>query len=97
MKSDFNILVDAADDDSLDNHRNAPRPDPACLYGLVGDVARAGSETTEANPYAVAANFIAFMSCAVGRGPCMPVGCWRRFKIEPPCRLNFEPGLMANL
>ena len=25
------------------------------------------------------------------------VPCWRRFKIEPPCRLNFEPGLMANL
>lgn len=25
------------------------------------------------------------------------VNCWRRFKIEPPCRLNFEPGLMANL
>ena len=25
------------------------------------------------------------------------IGCWRRFKIEPPCRLNFEPGLMANL
>ena len=24
-------------------------------------------------------------------------GCWRRFKIEPPCRLNFEPGLMADL
>ena len=23
--------------------------------------------------------------------------CWRRFKIEPPCRLNFEPGLMADL
>ncbi|MEY4765523.1 MAG: hypothetical protein RI907_2196 [Pseudomonadota bacterium] len=23
--------------------------------------------------------------------------CWRRFKIEPPCRLNFEPGLWANL
>ena len=22
--------------------------------------------------------------------------CWRRFKIEPPCRLNFEPGLLAN-
>ena len=74
MSSDFNILADAADDESLDNHRNAPRPDPACLYGLVGDVARAGSETTEANPYAVAANFIAFMSCAVGRGPYMPVG-----------------------
>lgn len=74
MHSDFNILADAADDDSLDNHRNAPRPDPACLYGLVGDVARAGGDTTEANPYAVAANFIAFMSCAVGRGAYMPVG-----------------------
>ena len=24
-------------------------------------------------------------------------GCWRRFKIEPPCRLNFEPGLQASL
>ena len=74
MSSDFNILAEAGDDDSLDNHRNAPRPDPACLYGLVGDVARAGSETTEANPFAVAANFIAFMGCAVGRGPYMPVG-----------------------
>lgn len=71
---DADIEANAADDDSLDNHRNAPRPDPACLYGLVGDVARAGGDTTEANPYAVAANFIAFMSCAVGRGPYMPVG-----------------------
>jgi len=26
-----------------------------------------------------------------------PLQCWRRFKIEPPCRLNFEPGLLANL
>ncbi|HRH05046.1 MAG TPA: hypothetical protein PK702_04405, partial [Burkholderiaceae bacterium] len=47
-------------DELPDNHRNAPRPDPACLYGLVGDVARAGGDTTEANPFAVAANFIAF-------------------------------------
>lgn len=64
------------DDDAgaPDNHRNAPRPDPACLYGLIGDVAHAGGDTTEANPYAIAANMIAFMSCAVGRGPYMPVG-----------------------
>jgi putative DNA primase/helicase len=41
--------------DALDTHRNAPRPDPACLYGLVGDIAQAGSNNTEANPYAVAA------------------------------------------
>lgn len=74
MNNDFQVLNEAADDEALDNHRNAPRPDPACLYGLVGDVARAGGDTTEANPFAVAANFIAFMSCAVGRGPYMPVG-----------------------
>lgn len=62
------------DDDLHDDHRNAPRPDPACLYGLVGDIARAGSETTEANPYAIAASAIAFLGVAVGRGPYMPVG-----------------------
>ena len=66
--------IETADDEVHDNHRNAPCPDQACLYGLVGDVARAGGDTTEANPYAVAANFIAFMSCAVGRGPYMAVG-----------------------
>ena len=60
--------------EDVDNHRNAPRPDPACLYGLIGDVAHAGGDTTEANPYAIAANMIAFMSCAVGRGAYMPVG-----------------------
>ena len=66
--------VEAADNEAPDNHRNAPQPDPDCLYGLVGDVARAGGDTTEANPFAVAANFIAFMGCAVGRGPYMPIG-----------------------
>jgi hypothetical protein len=43
MSSDFNILADAADDDSLDNHRNAPRPDPACLYGWWDVAARAAT------------------------------------------------------
>ncbi len=60
--------------EDFDNHRNAPRPDPACLYGLVGDIARAGSETTEANPFAIAASAIAYMGVAVGRGPYMPIG-----------------------
>ncbi len=60
--------------DTPDNHRNAPRPSPDCLHGLIGDVARAGSATTEANPFAIAANFIVFMGCAVGRGPFMSVG-----------------------
>jgi hypothetical protein len=69
------IFADAPiDDDSPDTHRNAPQPDPVCLYGLVGDVARAGSEGTEANPYAIAANFMAYLSCAIGRGPYLPIG-----------------------
>jgi hypothetical protein len=49
-------------------HRNAPQPDAESLYGLTGDVARAGSEGTETNAFAIAANFMAYLSCAVGRG-----------------------------
>ncbi len=37
-------------------------------------MARAGSEDTEANPYAIAANFITYLSCAIGRGPYLPIG-----------------------
>lgn len=62
------------DDIFVDTHRNAPRPDPACLYGLVGDVAQAGSNNTEANPFAIAAAMLAYLGTAVGRGPFMPIG-----------------------
>ena len=55
-------------------HRNAPQPDPACLYGLIGDVARVGSDGTETNAYAIAANFMAYLSCAIGRGAYLPIG-----------------------
>lgn len=55
-------------------HRNAPQPDPECLYGLIGEVARAGSDGTETNAYAIAANFMAYLSCAVGRGVYLPIG-----------------------
>jgi hypothetical protein len=61
-------------DDGPDHHRNAPRPDPACLYGLVGEVARAGSESTEANPYAIALNLMAYLSAAIGRGAYSYIG-----------------------
>jgi hypothetical protein len=64
--------VEAQTDD--DHHRNAPRPDDACLYGLIGDIARAGGDTTEANPFAIALNALAYLSCCVGRGPYLPVG-----------------------
>lgn len=55
-------------------HRNSPQPDPTCLYGLIGDVALAGSEGTETNAYAIAANFMAYLSCAIGRGVYLPIG-----------------------
>ena len=74
MSKVFESLENAELVEDVDNHRNAPRPDPACLYGLIGEIAKAGSETTEANPYAVAASAIAYLGCAVGRGPYMPIG-----------------------
>ena len=81
-KEDAAAYAGAGQDDAPDLHRNAPRPDPACLYGLIGEVAHAGSETTEANPYAVALNLIAYLSAAVGRGPYMPVGnTWHHARI----------------
>lgn len=71
---DADIAARAPDDDQPDHHRNAPRPDPACLYGLIGDVARAGSDTTEANPYAVALNFMAYLCASIGRGAFTYIG-----------------------
>ena len=69
--------LDATDDDdgaAVAAHRNAPDADSTCLYGLIGDVARAGSEGTETNAVAIAANFMAYLSCAVGRGVYLPIG-----------------------
>ncbi|QSB01405.1 DUF3987 domain-containing protein [Methylomonas sp. EFPC1] len=60
--------------DDFEIHRNSPQPSEICLYGLVGDVARAGSTATETNPYAIAANFMTYLSCAIGRGPYLPIG-----------------------
>ena len=56
------------------NHRNAPIPDRDCLYGLIGEIALSGSDGTETNPYAIAANFMAYLSCALGRRVYLPVG-----------------------
>lgn len=51
-----------------------PIPDPCCLYGLVGQVARTGGEGSEANPYAIAVNFMTYLCSAIGRGVYLPVG-----------------------
>lgn len=76
------VFPELDDGEVLDTHRNAPRPDPACLYGLVGDVARAGSDNTEANPYAVAMAFMTYLSAAIGRGPFLHIGDdWHRTRL----------------
>lgn len=87
MSARRNIVTTALDaavdpDDSPDLHRNAPRPSQDCLYGLIGEIAIAGSDTTEANPYAIALNTLAYLCCAVGRGPYMPIGnTWHHTRI----------------
>ena len=71
------------DGDEADNHRNTPQPSDECLYGLIGDIARAGSENTEANPFAIGANALAYLCAAVGRGCYMPVGnVWHHARIN---------------
>ena len=52
--------ADEHDEADVAMHRSAPEADPTCLYGLIGDVARAGSDGTETNAYAIAANFMAY-------------------------------------
>lgn len=66
--------IGRAEEDAAPPHRNAPQPDAECLYGLIGEVARAGSAGTETNAYAIAANFMAYLSCAVGRSVYLPIG-----------------------
>lgn len=66
--------ADQVHDDLPDTHRNAPQPDPVCLYGLIGDIARTASATTEASPYATALNALTYIGCCLGRGPYLPVG-----------------------
>ena len=74
MNDDLMNLAAAADDDTFDDHRNLPKPDQACLYGLIGEAAEAGSEGTEANRFAIAANLIAYLSSGIGRAPYLLVG-----------------------
>lgn len=61
--------------DDLDNHRNAPRPSPACLYGLIGDIGRAANEgNAEVNPYAAALAAITALCAGFGRGHYVSIG-----------------------
>jgi hypothetical protein len=65
----------AAPADELDNHRNAPRPDPDCLYGLIGDVGRAANAgNPEVNPYAAALGCMVALCAGLGRGCYLRLG-----------------------
>jgi phage/plasmid primase-like uncharacterized protein len=57
-----------------DYHAPLPRPDSAMFYGLVGKIAQAGAKTTEANPVAVAMNYMTFLSANYGRDVYLYVG-----------------------
>lgn len=70
----FEPTEEVSNDELTITHRNAPQPDAGCLYGLIGEVAQAGSNDTETNAYAIAANFMAYLSCAIGRRVYLPIG-----------------------
>ena len=58
-----------------DNHRNTPRPHPGCLFGIVGEIARAAAQANkEVNPYAAAMTVITVMAAGMGRGAFLQIG-----------------------
>ena len=61
-------------DDGDDIHRNVPIPSDLCFYGLVGQIAKAGSDQSEAHPVAIAANTMALLGVAVGPAVYLTVG-----------------------
>lgn len=67
-------IVEVSHDEPSHTHHNVPQPEAGCLYGLVGEVARAGSQDSETNAFAIGANFMAYLSCAIGRGVYLPIG-----------------------
>lgn len=57
-----------------DPNRAPPVPSQDCLYGLIGHIARAGSENSEANPFAIALHAITFLGCCLGRTVHLQIG-----------------------
>lgn len=71
----FPPLPDGGAEEAPDAHRNAPRPHEDCLYGLVGDVARAASKANrEVNEHAAALAFITVLAAGLGRGCYTSIG-----------------------
>ena len=64
----------AFDEADIDPNLPPPKPDlDAMLYGLVGDIARAGTAESEANPVAVGLNVLEYFSAMVGRDVYLPI------------------------
>ncbi len=77
LNAEIGINSDLAGDalPARDPHRNAPRPQPGCLYGLVGDVARAASKANqEVNEHAAALAYMTVLAAGLGRGCYLSVG-----------------------
>ena len=64
------------------------------MDGWLAEVGRAGRLQRESSVDVYEHMWSAMAAWAVGNGLAIDV-CWRRFKIEPPCRSKFEPGLDA--
>jgi putative DNA primase/helicase len=76
MNAIIDSAVDPLDDTDIGEDFTTPPPrmDPAMLYGLIGDIARAGSEGREVNAVAVAAATISWLSARVGPYHYLPIG-----------------------
>ncbi len=74
-----------------DHHRNIPVPSEDCLYGIIGEIAKAGAENSEANPYAIALNAITYVAAMLGRSIFLPIGDSNHY----PCIFAVHSGRTA--
>jgi hypothetical protein len=62
-------------EDATDQITPPPVPDTnAMLYGIIGEIARAGSEGREVHPVAIAAACLSWLSAEIGPDICLPIG-----------------------
>lgn len=64
-----------------DPNQGPPVPSSACLYGLIGDIARAGSENSEANPFAIGLHALIFIGCVLGRCLHLKIGDTQHYPV----------------
>jgi hypothetical protein len=73
--SNVNADPEALSEPEIDPNLPPPTPDlDSMFYGLVGDLARAGSRNSEANPVGIAMVFLSYLSAMFARDAYLPVG-----------------------